>query len=140
MRQLQKRGLVVKNQTVLLRGVNDSPEVLGKLLRKLTAIGAVPYYIFQCRPVCGVCNQFQVPLLQGAQIVSEALSRQNGQGKCVKYCMSHPEGKIEILGALPSGEMVFKFHQAKNKKNNGKIFTRRLREEQGWLEEEIRLE
>ena len=29
---------------------------------------------------------------------------------------------------------------AKNKKNNGKIFTRRLREEQGWLEEEIRLE
>ena len=34
--------------------VNDDVAVLGTLLRKLTAIGVDPYYIFQCRPVKGI--------------------------------------------------------------------------------------
>ena len=53
-KMLQKIGIVVKNQTVLLKGVNDDSHVLGSLLKKLTSIGVVPYYIFQCRPVKGV--------------------------------------------------------------------------------------
>ncbi len=32
---------IVKNQTVLLKGVNDDPEILGRLLKDLTAAGVV---------------------------------------------------------------------------------------------------
>src|SRR5699024_2801921 len=75
-RSLLERGIQVRNQTVLLRGVNDNGEVLGKLLSGLTRIGVSPYYIFQCRPVTGVKSRFQVPLLEGCRIVDEAKSRQ----------------------------------------------------------------
>ena len=127
-------GIIVKNQTVLLRGINDKPEILGKLLRDLTAAGVVPYYIFQCRPVRGVGTQFQVPLEEGVKIVDGAKNMQNGQGKCIRYCMSNPQGKVEILGRLPDGEMVFKFHQAKDPENEARIFTRRLEPGQGWID------
>ncbi|MDY4611678.1 MAG: KamA family radical SAM protein [Sphaerochaetaceae bacterium] len=133
---LLRCGVVVKNQTVLLRGVNDTPEALGALLKKLTACGVVPYYIFQCRPAAGVKNLFQVPLLEGYAIVQHAKAMQNGQGKCIKYCMSHPRGKIEILGMM-NDEMLFQFHQAKDPAELGNLFTVRLRETQGWLDENL---
>lgn len=131
---LQKAGIIVKNQTVLLKGVNDSGEVLGTLLKKLISYGVVPYYIFQCRPVTGVKNQFQVPIAQGYEIIEKAKSMQNGQGKCIRYAMSHKTGKIEILGPWNDGEMLFKYHQAKNDANLGKIFSIALSPGQTWLD------
>jgi len=50
---LQKVGVEVANQTPLIKGVNDNPTVLADLLAELSFIGAVPYYIFQCRPASG---------------------------------------------------------------------------------------
>ena len=135
---VHKRGIVIKNQTVLLHGVNDDPAVLGDLLRKLTRNNIVPYYIFQCRPVAGVKNHFQVPIKRGIEITEAAKAMQNGQGKCIKYCMSHPRGKIEIVGSLPNGETVFKFHQAKYDEDAGRIFTLKLGESQGWLDDDLR--
>lgn len=132
-RIFRKMGIIVKNQTVLLKGVNDDPKVLGQLLRDLTAAGVVPYYIFQCRPVRGVKNQFQVPLEKGARIVDEAKNMQNGQGKCIRYCMSTPRGKIEILGQLPDGKMLFKFNQAKDPADAARILTLELEPGQCWL-------
>ena len=138
-RSLLERGIQVRNQTVLLRGVNDSGEVLGELLSGLTRIGVSPYYIFQCRPVTGVKGRFQVPLAEGCRIVDEAKSRQNGIGKSVRYAMSHPRGKIEIIGRLPgSGEMIFKFHQAKNPDELARIFTLPLEGHETWLDDELR--
>ena len=132
-RIFRKMGIIFKNQTVLLKGVNDDPQVLGRLLRNLTAAGVVPYYIFQCRPVRGVKNQFQVPLERGVRIVDEAKNMQNGQGKCIRYCMSTPRGKIEILGELPDGQMLFKFNQAKDGADAAKLFAARLEPGQCWL-------
>ena len=138
-RSLLERGIQVRNQTVLLHGVNDSGEVLGELLSGLTRIGVSPYYIFQCRPVTGVKGRFQVPLLEGCRIVDEAKSRQNGIGKSVRYAMSHPRGKIEIIGRLPgSGEMIFKFHQAKDPAELARIFTVPLDGHETWLDGELR--
>lgn len=133
-RLFTQMGIVVKNQTVLLKGVNDKPEVLGELLKKLVAAGVVPYYIFQCRPVKGVKGAFQVPLEQGMEIVDKAKNMQNGQAKCIRYCMSTPEGKIEIIGRLLNGEALFKFHQAKDPKNAAKVFAVKLKEGQTWLD------
>ncbi len=131
---LTNTGIIVKNQTVLLRGINDSPETLGALLKELTASGVVPYYIFQCRPVTGVKHQFQVPLLEGCEIIEKAKNMQNGQGKCIRYIMSHKTGKIEIVGALKEGELLMKYHQAKYDDDRGRIFTLPVTKEQTWLE------
>ncbi|MEE0420972.1 MAG: KamA family radical SAM protein [Lachnospiraceae bacterium] len=133
-RLLMRAGIVVRNQTVLLRGVNDTPEVLGALLRGLTSIGVIPYYIFQCRPVTGVHSQFQVPLHEAYRIVEGAKQLQSGQGKGLRYVLSHVTGKIEILGEMEGGQMLFKYHQAKDLKNAGRIFTQEVSPGQCWLD------
>lgn len=120
-RELQGAGVVVKNQTVLLRGVNDDPAVLGLLLRKLTATGIVAHYIFQCRPVKGVKSIFQVPFGEGLQIVQEANAMQNGLGKVADYTMSHVTGKIRILGRGSGGRLIFQYKQAKDPSMIGKM-------------------
>lgn len=132
---LLKAGVIIKNQTVLLKGVNDSGAVLGALLKKLIAYGVVPYYIFQCRPVSGVKNQFQVPIRKGYEIVEDAKRIQSGQGKCVRYVMSHKTGKIEILGPGKDGEMILKYHQAKNDSDIGRLFSLPLSPTQTWLDD-----
>ena len=137
-RALIERGVLVRNQTVLLRGVNDSPEVLGDLLSGLTRWGAVPYYIFQCRPVTGVHSRFQVPLEEGIRIVDGAKCRQNGFGKAVRYAMSHPLGKIEIVCRLPGGQTLFKFHQSKYPENTARVFTADLSPADTWLDDDLR--
>lgn len=130
---LLKLGIVVKNQTVLLKEINDEPAVLGELLNRLAGCGVVPYYIFQCRPVRGVLNHFQVPLEQGYAVVDKAKNLQNGQGKCVRYALSHPTGKIEIIGKAPTGEMIFKYHQAKDPSDASRIFLQKVAPDQCWL-------
>ena len=137
LRAMIQRGVQVRNQTVLLRGVNDSGQVLGELLSRLTRVGVVPYYVFQCRPVTGVKDRFQVPIEEGIRIVDAAKARQNGFGKSIRYAMSHPRGKIEILCRLPSGETVFKFHQSKDDADNARPFTRALSPSDTWLDEEL---
>ena len=126
-------GIPVRNQTVLLKDVNSDSNVLGLLLKKLTGIGVIPYYIFQCRPVMGVMNHFQVPLPEGYKIVQNAMQMQNGQGKSCRYMLSHVTGKIEILGSLKDDEMLFKYHQAKDPADAGRIFTRKITKDQCWL-------
>lgn len=127
----------IRNQTVLLQGVNDRAETLGSLLQSLTRVGIAPYYVFQCRPVRGVKGRFQVPLLEGAKIVGEAKAMQNGIGKSFRYAMSHPRGKIEILGPIDKDHMLFKFHQSKHVIDEGRIFTVKLSSESTWLDESL---
>ncbi|MCW7076821.1 MAG: KamA family radical SAM protein [Candidatus Syntrophoarchaeum sp.] len=127
-------GVPVNNQTVLLKGVNDDPETMAKLQSKLIGIGVNPYYIFQCRPVKRVKHHFQVPLYRGYEIIEGAKRKLNGHSKRFKYIMSHRTGKIEIVGILDD-EIYFKYHQAKNPRNIGKFFKRKLNREAGWLDD-----
>ncbi|KZL81021.1 l-lysine -aminomutase [Colletotrichum incanum] len=46
--KLNEAGVVVRNQTVLLRGVNDDVETMSTLIRKLANNNIVPYYVYQC--------------------------------------------------------------------------------------------
>ena len=132
-RLLRKCGCIVRNQTVLLKGINDEPSVLAALLNGLVGIGVLPYYVFQCRPVRGVKNQFQVPIRDGVKTVDAAKSMMSGQAKGFRYAMSHPKGKIEILAEMPDGSVLFKFHQAKYEKDASRLFTLPLSETQAWL-------
>ncbi len=131
---LMKSGVIVNNQTILLKGINDNPATLAQLQNRLVSIGATPYYVFQCRPVKRVKRNFQVPLCRGVKIVEKAKERCNGLSKRFKYIMSHKTGKIEILGMF-CGEIYFKYHQAKNRKNLGKIFKRKVDYRAGWLDD-----
>jgi lysine 2,3-aminomutase len=131
---LIKSGVIVNNQTVLLREVNDDPGTLAELQNRLVGVGVNPYYVFQCRPVKRVKRCFQVPICRGIEIVEGAKARCNGHSKRFRYIMSHKTGKIEILGVLDD-EIYFKYHQAKNRKNLGRIFKREVDEKAGWLDD-----
>jgi KamA family protein len=127
-------GVIVNNQTVLLKGVNDTPETLANLQKNLVRIGVNPYYVFQCRPVKRVKNHFQVPLAEGYRIVDEARGMLDGVSKRFRYAMSHEKGKIEILGTI-GDEMFFKHQQAKDPEDASRFFKRKLDETAGWLDE-----
>ena len=131
---LIRSGVIVNNQSVLLKGVNDNPEILAQLQNKLVSIGVNPYYVFQCRPVKRVKSNFQVPLYRGYEIVENAKKKLNGHSKRFKYIMSHRTGKIEIVGII-DGYIYFKYHQAKYSKNSGKIFSKKINETAGWLDD-----
>lgn len=131
---LIRSGVLVNNQTVLLRGVNDNHETLAEVQNRLVRIGVNPYYVFQCRPVKRVKHHFQVPLCEGVRIVERAKNHCNGHSKRFKYIMSHRTGKIEILGILEN-EVYFKYHEAKDRKKLGKIFKKPVNEKAGWLDD-----
>ena len=133
-KRLQNAGIIVSNQTVLLKGVNDSVAEMTELMRGLLTIGVLPYYVFQCRPVKRVKAQFQVPLVDGVRIIEGVDKNLDGHGKRFRFIMSHPTGKIEILG-IHDGAFVFKYHQAKDPERVGRIFTHPVDPEMTWLED-----
>jgi len=132
--KLIRSNVIVNNQTVLLRDVNDDPDILADLHNRLVGTGINPYYVFQCRPVKRVKRHFQVPLHKGYEIVENAKRKLSGYGKRFKYVMSHRTGKIEIVGII-GDEIYLKYHQAKNPRNTGRLFKRKLNRTAAWLDE-----
>jgi EF-P beta-lysylation protein EpmB len=59
------------NQSVLLRGVNDSPEALVSLSEKLFDIGVLPYYLHQLDPVRGAAH-FEVDDRRARKLIRSA--------------------------------------------------------------------
>jgi lysine 2,3-aminomutase len=54
MDRLFERGVTVRNQSVLIRGVNDTPEVMSLLIKRLSYINVHPYYVYVHDLVKGV--------------------------------------------------------------------------------------
>lgn len=54
MLKLFERGITVRNQTVLQRGVNDTPEVMKLLVKRLGHVHVHPYYVYLHDLVQGV--------------------------------------------------------------------------------------
>lgn len=109
---LHQAGVIVVNQTPVLKGINDDPVVLGELLDKLSWAGVTPYYFFVNRPVRGN-NDFVLTLEEVYRIVEGAKARTSGLGKRVRLSMSHTAGKVEIL-AIENGKAYLKFHQSRD--------------------------
>ena len=76
--RLVERGVPVSSQTVLLRGVNDTPRKMLALLRALSAARIRPYYVFQCDPVAGLVERFGVPLERAKEIERYCAERIGG--------------------------------------------------------------
>ena len=65
MRRLFSEGIHVRNQAVLLRGVNDDPQTLIELTKKLGRVNIQPYYVYSCDMVLGTEHfRVRVPEMQ----------------------------------------------------------------------------
>lgn len=76
-RSIQKLGIPVLNQSVLLKGVNDCIEVLTTLYGMLADHGIFPYYLHQLDRVQGAAH-FEVPESQGKRLLEELATRLPG--------------------------------------------------------------
>ncbi len=54
MNKLFERGIVVRNQSVLQRGVNDTPAIMTALVKRLGHVNVHPYYVYVHDLVSGV--------------------------------------------------------------------------------------
>jgi KamA family protein len=130
---LQKAGAIVTNQMPLIRGINTDYEVLAELLKKLSFVGAVPYYIFQCRPALGN-KAYTVPIEEGHEIIEKAKSLVSGLAKRARFVMSHSSGKIEIIGK-DEQNTYFKYHRAANDLESGRIMILKSNPQAYWLDD-----
>ncbi|MBM4388769.1 MAG: lysine 2,3-aminomutase, partial [Deltaproteobacteria bacterium] len=61
-------GIPLGNQMVLLKGVNDSVEVVKRLNQLLLMMRVKPYYIYQCDPAFGI-SHFKTKIEVGLKII-----------------------------------------------------------------------
>ncbi len=65
---LADAGIPLGCQTVLLRGVNDDPEVMKLLMQRLLVARVRPYYIYMCDQVAGA-EHFRTTVEKGLEII-----------------------------------------------------------------------
>nr|VFJ43507.1 MAG: L-lysine 2,3-aminomutase [Candidatus Kentron sp. FW]VFJ64807.1 MAG: L-lysine 2,3-aminomutase [Candidatus Kentron sp. FW] len=75
--RLRTGGVTLLNQSVLLRGVNDHPNILATLSERLFAAGVLPYYLHLLDPVQGAAH-FAVPKGRVKEIMTGLRSRLPG--------------------------------------------------------------
>jgi KamA family protein len=75
--RLRAAGATLLNQSVLLRGVNDSVSALSSLSQRLFEAGVVPYYLHLLDRVRGV-GHFEVPESTAQRLVGELASTLSG--------------------------------------------------------------
>jgi KamA family protein len=135
---LQKAGAITVNQSPLIRGVNDKPEVIAELFGRLSFNGVVPYYLFLCRPTSGN-EPYMVPVEKGLEIFEEARRRLAGLAKQARLCMSHRTGKIEVVGRMDA-KIVFRYHRAPNPLDCGRVMVFDSDPKAAWLDDYMRTE
>jgi len=94
---LADAGIPLGSQTVLLAGINDCPNVIKALVRKLVKNRVRPYYLYQCDLVHGA-GHFRTPVSKGIEIM-EALRGHVSGFAIPTYVIDAPAGggKVPIL-------------------------------------------
>lgn len=96
-KKLQRCGIPLSNQSVLLKGVNDSVEVMTELCHRLQSIRVRPYYLYQCDPVVGA-SHFRTSVWKGIELIEKM--RGHTSGMCIPhFVVDGPEGR----GKIPLG-------------------------------------
>ena len=112
---LVSAGIPVGNQSVLLRGINDSHERMMALCRKLIRCRVRPYYVFHAHLVSGTAH-LRVPIERGLKIMQSLRGKLSGYGIPL-YILDTPSGKIPlseqpILGLEGNDVLVQDLHGA----------------------------
>lgn len=96
-KKLQRCGIVISNQSVLLKGINDDIKTMLELCHKLQNIRVRPYYLYQCDPVVGA-HHFRTSIWRGIDILENM--RGHTSGMCVPtFVVDGIDGK----GKIPIG-------------------------------------
>lgn len=132
MQALQVAGVILANQTPVLKGINDDPAVMRELLDRLTWAGVTPYEILINRPAAGT-RSYMLPLKDAYRIVEEAKAGISGLGNRVRLTMSHQSGKIEIL-AIENGKAYLKYLHARNG-DNGRFMVLDCPDDAVWFDD-----
>ncbi|MGE5586883.1 MAG: lysine 2,3-aminomutase [Clostridia bacterium] len=74
---LADAGIPLGNQSVLLRGVNDCPHVMKKLVHELVKMRVRPYYIYQCDLSMGL-EHFRTSVAKGIEIIEHLRGHTSG--------------------------------------------------------------
>ncbi|MDR2009575.1 MAG: lysine 2,3-aminomutase [Bacteroidales bacterium] len=75
--KLANAGIPLGNQTVLLRGVNDCPNIMKNLVHDLVRMRVRPYYIYQCDLSMGL-EHFRTPVSKGIEIIENLRGHTSG--------------------------------------------------------------
>jgi len=96
LRRIQAAGVPLLGQSVLLCGVNDSPEALENLFRAMLRARVKPYYLHQLDPAPGTAR-FAVSVEEGQRILRALRGRMTGLG-WPTYVLDIPggHGKVPI--------------------------------------------
>lgn len=94
---LIKAGVILGNQAVLLKGINNNPYVMKKLMQELLKVRVRPYYIFQAKQVRGT-RHFICPVDEGLEIMENLRGQTSGLA-VPTYIVNAPGGygKIPLL-------------------------------------------
>lgn len=114
-KKLRKTGAILLSQSVFLKGINDSYNVLANLFTRLSELGIRPYYIYHCDPVKGA-EHFIVPLKKETEIITKL--RKNLSGIAFPtYVIDTPCGSGKVPVPLNFWKFNSKsFRDFKNKK------------------------
>ncbi len=88
-------GIPVGNQSVLLKGVNDTPERMLPFLRALLRIRVRPYYLFHPHRIEGT-DHLRVPVDQGLKLMRALRGNITGMG-IPTYIVDTPSGKVPLM-------------------------------------------
>jgi lysine 2,3-aminomutase len=129
--RLADAGIPLGNQTVLLKGVNDNPETMKKLVQKLLMARVRPYYIYQADMVVHT-EHFRTPVEKGLEIIKSLRGWTSGLA-VPHYVIDAPGGggKIPLLPEyvqeINENEVVLRnyqgkiFHYRQPAPENGKV-------------------
>lgn len=115
--RLLRAGVPVSNQSVLLKGVNDSVDTQLKLCHGLLKIRVRPYYLFQCDEVKGV-EHLRTPVETGIMIIEKMRGHTSGLA-VPTFVIDLPDGggKVPLqpnyLIAQTENELVIRNYQGR---------------------------
>jgi len=106
-------GVMVGNQSVLLRDINNDPHVMKKLVHELLRIRVRPYYIFNCKKLEGI-RHFRAPVADGLNILENLRGYTSGLA-VPTFIITAPEGKGKtpmaptyLLNYNRNGKLLFR--------------------------------
>ena len=92
--ELADGGIPLGSQTVLLKGINDKPYTMKKLVHELLKIRVRPYYIYQCDLAMGT-EHFRTSVATGIQIIEKLRGHTTGYA-IPTYVIDAPGGGGKI--------------------------------------------
>jgi lysine 2,3-aminomutase len=99
--RLLRAGIPLGNQSVLMKGINDDPEVMKSLCERLVRMRVRPYYCYQAQLLEGT-GHFRVPIEDGIALFRQLRGRTSGFA-IPQYVLDTPHGKVPLDHPLVRG-------------------------------------